>query len=183
MPLANSVIAVQQLSSVVPRDATSVQLITGLLILGSLGFALCFGALFLGWLIRPKQPNAEKDAIYECGEPTIGSGWIQFDLRFYVVALVFIVFDVEIALFWPWAVVYGGGGIDPATPLAEIPALLSRIRTVALFDMLFFFGVIVVGFLYLWRFGYLDWVRSTSSQQRHSVGLAVPARAGGGTRE
>ena len=174
MPSANSLSVAENLAAAVPRDATSVQLIIGLLILGGLGFALCFGALFLGWLIRPKQQNAEKGAIYECGEPTIGSGWIQFDLRFYVVALVFIIFDVEIALLWPWAVVYGGGGIDPAE--------LASVKMVALCDMLFFFGVIVAGFLYLWRFGYLDWVRSTASQSR-AVGPGAPIHVGGGTKE
>ncbi|MCK4659680.1 MAG: NADH-quinone oxidoreductase subunit A [Phycisphaerae bacterium] len=160
----------QVISSAVPRGDTSVQLISGLLLLGGLGFALCFGALFLGWLIRPRRHNMEKDAIYECGEPTIGSSWVQFDLRFYVVALVFIVFDVEIALFWPWAVVYGGAGVDAAD--------LLSVKTLALFDMLFFFGVIVVGFLYLWRFGYLDWVRSTVSQQRRVPGASLAAATG-----
>ena len=180
MLLAQSLIAAQGLSEVVPRGATTVQFIVGLLILAGLGFALCFGALFLGWIIRPKQTNAEKLAIYECGEPTIGSGWIQFDLRFYVVALVFIVFDVEIALFWPWAVVYGGGGLDHTA--ADFASVLAQVRTVALFDMLFFFGVIVVGFLYLWRFGYLEWVRSVSGQ-RGAPGAATPAIAGGGTKD
>ena len=63
--------------------------------------------LLLGRLIRPKLPTPEKDAIYECGEPTIGSSYIQFDLRFYVVALVFLIFEVELAFFFPWAVVFG----------------------------------------------------------------------------
>ena len=145
---------------------TSAGLILGMLLLGGAGFALCFGGLMIGKLIRATQPNVEKKAIYECGEPTIGSSWVQFDLRFYVVALVFIVFDVEIALFWPWAVVFGGGGIDPAE--------LAAVKLVSLYDMLFFFGVIVVGFLYLWRFGYLDWVRSTRSQEY----VAEPAALG-----
>ena len=61
--------------------------------------------LLVGKLIRPKLPTPEKDAIYECGEPAIGSSYIQFDLRFYVVALLFIVFDVEVAFFFPWATV------------------------------------------------------------------------------
>ncbi|MCP4589514.1 MAG: NADH-quinone oxidoreductase subunit A [bacterium] len=165
MPLASSSVSVASLAQAVPRDATSVQLITGLLILAGLGFALCFGALFAGWLIRPKQRNAEKGAIYECGEPTIGRGWVQFDLRFYVVALVFIVFDVEIALFWPWAVVFGGGGVAADE--------LATVKTVALYDMLFFFGVIVVGFLYLWKYGYLEWVRSTRSQPTASAPAEV----------
>ena len=57
--------------------------------------------LAIGYFIRPKLPTVEKEAIYECGEPTIGSSYIQFDLRFYVVALLFIIFDVEVAFFFP----------------------------------------------------------------------------------
>ena len=63
--------------------------------------------LVAGRFIRPVQPDPEKLTIYECGEPTIGSSWIQFDLPFYVVALLFVIFDVEVAFFFPWAVVFG----------------------------------------------------------------------------
>lgn len=63
--------------------------------------------LLVGWLVRPRMPNSEKLEVYECGEPTIGSSFVQFDLRFYVVALLFIIFDVEVALFFPWATVFG----------------------------------------------------------------------------
>jgi NADH-quinone oxidoreductase subunit A len=63
--------------------------------------------LVLGRFIRPFAPNQEKLEIYECGEPTIGSSFVQFDLRFYVVALLFIIFDVEVAFFFPWASVFG----------------------------------------------------------------------------
>src|SRR5213076_2492038 len=63
--------------------------------------------LLAGKLIRPAKPDAEKGTIYECGEPTIGSAWVQFDLRFYVVALLFVIFDVEVAFFFPWAEVFG----------------------------------------------------------------------------
>ncbi|MFQ5492077.1 MAG: NADH-quinone oxidoreductase subunit A, partial [Phycisphaerae bacterium] len=136
--------------------APSVMLVVGVCMLIVAGFLICFGGLMLGRFVRPRISHPEKDAIYECGEPSIGEGWVQFDLRFYVVALVFIIFDVEIALFWPWAVVYGGG--TGATGEA-----LRQLRTVALYDMLFFFGVIVVGFMYLWRYGYLDWVRATAT--------------------
>ncbi len=65
------------------------------------------GPLWIGRLIRPNNPTPEKVAVYECGEPTIGSSQVQFDLRFYVVALLFIVFDIEVAFFFPWATVYG----------------------------------------------------------------------------
>jgi len=58
-------------------------------------------------LLRPHDPHPEKLEIYECGEPTIGSSFVQFDLRFYVIALLFIIFDVEIAFFFPWAAVFG----------------------------------------------------------------------------
>lgn len=118
-------------------------LVLGLLIFTIAGIAMSAGALIVGHFVRTRLPHPEKDAPYECGEPAIGSSWVQFDLRFYVVALVFLIFDIEIALFYPWAVVYADAGVA------------------ALWDMLFFFGVIVVGFVYLWRFGYLDWVRAT----------------------
>jgi NADH-quinone oxidoreductase subunit A len=71
------------------------------------GFAFLFVNLLVGKFLRPKAPNAEKLEIYECGEPTIGSSFVQFDIRFYVVALLFIIFDVEIAFFFPWANVFG----------------------------------------------------------------------------
>ena len=121
-------------------------LVIGLLIFAAGGIAMSLGALFIGKFLRTRLPHPDKDAAYECGEPAIGSSWVQFDLRFYVVALVFLVFDIEIALFYPWAVVYREAGVG------------------ALWDMLFFFAVLVVGFLYLWRFGYLDWVRATAGQ-------------------
>jgi NADH-quinone oxidoreductase subunit A len=82
------------------------------------GGFLCVN-LLVGWLVRPREPNTEKLEVYECGEPTIGSSFVQFDLRFYVVALLFIIFDVEVALFFPWATVFG-----KATQLAD-PTLAS----------------------------------------------------------
>ncbi len=129
--------------------------------------------LALGALARPSMPNAEKLAVYECGEPVMGSSWVQFDLRFYIIALVYLVFDVEVALFYPWAVVFGS-----ARDVGE----LFAIRQVAVVDMLFFFGVLLVGFAYLWRFGYLDWVRSTATtsikaEYRAGIDLSVEARS------
>jgi NADH-quinone oxidoreductase subunit A len=83
-------------------------IIVGYLALFTLvGFVFLFSNLLIGKFLRPDAPNAEKLEIYECGEPTIGSSFVQFDLRFYVVALLFIIFDVEVAFFFPWAVVFG----------------------------------------------------------------------------
>ncbi len=139
------------------------QLLQALGIFALAGFLMAFAVLLFGKFLRPRLPHPEKNRAYECGEEAVGTGWVQFDLRFYVVALVFLVFDVEIALFYPWAVVFGGGGAPGAS--SEV---LKEIRWAALWDMLFFFGVIVVGFLYLWRFGYLDWVRAFSGRQQGS---------------
>ena len=81
------------------------------LIAGFIALFVAVGGVFLavnllvGRLVRPRLPNTEKLEVYECGEPTIGSSFVQFDLRFYVVALLFIIFDVEVALFFPWATV------------------------------------------------------------------------------
>ncbi len=71
------------------------------------GFVFVFVALLVGRLVRAWEPHGQKLDTYECGEPPVGSSAVQFDLRFYVVALVFLVFDVEVAFFFPWATVYG----------------------------------------------------------------------------
>src|ERR1700757_206711 len=89
------------------------------------GIGFIFIHLVVGKLVRPAKPDAEKLTIYECGEPTVGSAWVQFDLRFYVVALLFVIFDVEVAFFFPWAVVFGTTNklSDPALPEEQRAAL------------------------------------------------------------
>src|SRR5690242_3553435 len=72
-----------------------------------IGSGFVFIHLVIGRFVRPSKPDPEKKTVYECGEPTVGSAWVQFDLRFYVVALLFVIFDVEVAFFFPWAVVFG----------------------------------------------------------------------------
>ncbi len=176
----------------------------------SLAIGLVFGALLLGKLFRPDNPTPIKKETYECGEPSVGSADIQFDIRFYVVALVFLIFDVEVALFFPWATVFGkathlasvnvdaanrhqrlaelgitvgssqrlsntkssaatGGGelskkqADVPTsfpPVEELPAWGRQLAALALCDILVFFGVLMVGFAYVWRRGDLTWVRA-----------------------
>src|SRR5437764_3208363 len=90
-----------------------------LLLFVAIGAAFVLVHLLLGKLLRPAKPVPEKLTIYECGEPTIGSAWIQFDLRFYVVALLFVIFDVEVAFFFPWAVVFGKANALAQTNLTE----------------------------------------------------------------
>jgi NADH-quinone oxidoreductase subunit A len=89
-----------------PDDPVAM-LVFFLLVFTIVGVIFLFIHLFMGSFIRPRIPDAEKLTIYECGEPTVGSAWIQFDLRFYVVALLFVIFDVEVAFFFPWATVFG----------------------------------------------------------------------------
>ncbi len=100
------------------------ELVGQFLLFALVAVAALAGPLVLGRLVRPHLPNAEKNAVYECGEPTIGSSYVQFDLRFYVVALLFIVFDIEVAFFFPWAAVYG-----TAAQLADerLPAVVAAI--------------------------------------------------------
>jgi NADH-quinone oxidoreductase subunit A len=138
-----------------------------------LGFAFVLGNLTLGWFLRPRNSSPEKSAAYECGEPTMGPSWVQFDLRFYIIGLLFLVFDVEVALFYPWAVVYGNAG-----KLAKAAGIsLFQYRQAALVDMLLFFGLLLLGFAYLWRFGYLDWVRVQRKINPVTTGIVPTATA------
>jgi NADH-quinone oxidoreductase subunit A len=133
--------------------------LVSILLFSAIGALFVLVNLSAGALLRPKLANAEKAAIYECGEPTIGSSWVQFDLRFYIVGLLFLVFDVEVALLYPWAIAWG----DAVNLAAQSGITPMRFHLAALVDLLFFFGILMVGFAYLWRFGYLDWVRSAAT--------------------
>jgi NADH-quinone oxidoreductase subunit A len=90
-----------------PAIASSLAIVAYLALFATIGIVFLFVNLLVGKFVRPANPHAEKLEIYECGEPTIGSSFVQFDLRFYVVALLFIIFDVEVAVFFPWAAVFG----------------------------------------------------------------------------
>lgn len=168
-----------------------------------LGVVFLLLPLLLGLLVRPTNPTAQKLTAYECGEPTIGSSYIQFDLRFYVVALLFIIFDVEVAFFFPWAAVFGGATqlLDarlgepariqlsekllnhPAGTLAAeniiAPAAAHSLALTGLVDILVFFGVLLVGFAYVWKRGDLDWVRAlTNAREQRTGAQRTPTAAG-----
>ena len=130
---------------------TNLELVLGIGLFAIAGFGMVLGGLVIGRIARPAMPHPEKGAAYECGEPAIGDSWVQFDLRFYTVALVFIVFDVELALLWPWAVTFKSMGAP------------------AFWAFFVFFLLIAIPFLYEWKSGYLNWVRSSTGQERSSV--------------
>lgn len=90
-----------------PAFASSIGIVAYLALFAGVGLIFLFVNLLVGRFLRAHDPHEEKLEIYECGEPTIGSSFVQFDLRFYVVALLFIIFDVEVAFFFPWATVFG----------------------------------------------------------------------------
>ncbi len=165
-----------------------------------LGVVFLLLPLVLGLFVRPANPTPQKLTAYECGEPTIGSSYVQFDLRFYVVALLFIIFDVEVAFFFPWAAVYGGATqlldsriaqTDPArvqlsekllnypagTMAADDPNVVSSatahsLALTGLVDILVFFGILLVAFAYVWKRGDLDWVRAMTSARAQKESAA-----------
>ena len=101
---------------------TSTAIVAYLALFATVGFVFVLASLLLGKLVRSSTPTPDKREIYECGEPAIGSGYVQFDLRFYVVALVFLIFEVEVAMFFPTAVVFGKARQlrDPSTPAVVV---------------------------------------------------------------
>ncbi|HEX9749891.1 MAG TPA: NADH-quinone oxidoreductase subunit A [candidate division Zixibacteria bacterium] len=106
------------------------------LVLG-VGFVL-FNFL-LSKLIRPKNPNPIKQSTYECGETPVGPAWIQFNVRFYIFCLIFVIFDVEIVFLFPWALVFQSLGLF------------------AFVEMVIFVGILMFGLLYAWKKGLLRW--------------------------
>lgn len=86
---------------------TPTSIVAYLVLFAVTGVAFCLASLLLGRLLRAQAPTPQKLDTYECGEPAVGTSYVQFDLRFYVVALVFIIFEVEVAFFFPWAAVFG----------------------------------------------------------------------------
>jgi NADH-quinone oxidoreductase subunit A len=96
--------------------------------------------LIVGWALGPKRPDAEKLSPYECGFEAFEDARMQFDVRYYLIAIQFIIFDLEIAFVFPWAVNFRQLGI------------------IGLTEMGIFIGLLVLGLIYVWKMGALDWV-------------------------
>ncbi|MCW5852740.1 MAG: NADH-quinone oxidoreductase subunit A [Anaerolineae bacterium] len=108
--------------------------------------ALAFPPLGLvtAWLLRPKRPGPIKKSTYECGLETVGDTWVQFKVQYYIYALIFVIFDIEIAFLLPWAVAHMG--------LSAAQGILPLIEVVI------FVGILVAGLMYAWRKGALEWI-------------------------
>jgi NADH-quinone oxidoreductase subunit A len=119
-----------------------------------IGLVFVFANLIVASIVRPKRKVKEGLETYECGEPTIGEAWIQFDIRYYTVALVYVIFAVEIAFLFPWAIVLRDAFADTG------PAAGAGIGAFALVEGVLFIGVLFLGLAYVWAKGDLDWVLS-----------------------
>jgi len=115
-----------------------------------LGLVLCGLMLGLGALLRPANPYPAKLTTYECGEPPSGSAWINFNIRFYVIALVFVIFDVELAFVYPVVVVFREWVADGRGALA-------------LAELVVFVGILALGLVYVWVKGDLVWLKRSAS--------------------
>lgn len=113
-----------------------------LFVLFIIGLAAAFvlGGLGLSFLVAPHRPGTRKNDPYECGEKTIGQAWIQFNVGYYIFALLFLVFDVEAVFLYPWALVIRDCG------------------TAGLIEAFIFIAVLITGLAYAWRKGVLEWV-------------------------
>jgi len=112
----------------------------------ALGLGFVFIALVLGALIRPRRMGQKRNETYECGEPPIGSGWYNFNPRFYMLALIFLIFDVEIVLTFPVIAVLRRWAASGQGLLAFI-------------EILIFVVILVAGLIFLWVRGDLEWIK------------------------
>lgn len=103
------------------------------------GTVFVAAALLVNRLLRPHRPNTEKNTIYECGEEPVGRPWIRFNIRFYTIALIFLIFEVEVVFLFPWAVIYRDLGLF------------------AFVEMFIFLFILILGYVYAWVKGDLEW--------------------------
>ncbi len=97
------------------------------------------GGVLTAWLVAPRKPDPNKEAIYECGMETIGDAWVQFNVRYYLYALIFLIFDIEAIFLYPWA---------------------AQFRQLGLFgfiEVFIFIAILLVGYAYAWRKRALEW--------------------------
>jgi NADH-quinone oxidoreductase subunit A len=114
--------------------------------------------MLLARLIRPAEPNVVKMSNYECGEEPIGYSWITFNVRFYIIALIFVIFDVEVVFLFPWALVF------------------KSIVWVAFWDVLVFVVILLVGFAYVWDMGDLDWIKNLDNLKENEESDALSSK-------
>ena len=114
-----------------------------ILIFFLIGIIFVAAGLIAAWLIRPHRWYAEKLLTYECGETPVGDAIVKFNIRFYVVALIFLIFDVEVVFLFPWAVIF------------------QKLGMFAFIEMMIFLAILLIGYAYVWAKGDLEWDKPT----------------------
>ncbi len=120
--------------------------------IGALAFialAIPLGMMALSWLLRPSVPEQGKSATYESGEIPTGGTRIQFNIQYYMVALLFVIFDIETVLIFPWTVIYRSAVVESGAGIVRV-----------LVPMVVFIGVLMVGLVWAWRNGAVQWARN-----------------------
>ena len=128
------------------------------------GIFFILGGLFTSWIIRPRRPNKDKLTTYECGEEPQGPAWSNFNIRFYIVALIFLLFEVEVIFLFPWATVFSDKELITATD--------GLWGWFSLAEVIIFVAILALGLAYAWVKGYLDWVKP--NQEESTVKTNIP---------
>jgi len=120
------------------------------------GLLFLIGGLVTSWIIRPSRPNPQKLSTYESGEEPMGNAWVRFPIRFYVVAIIFLLFEVEIVFLFPWATVFGKKElIDQTNGLWGWFSLV---------EMTVFVAILTLGLAYAWAKGFLNWPKPEENE-------------------
>jgi NADH-quinone oxidoreductase subunit A len=114
-------------------------------------FLMVGGLLLLAKVLRPNKPNPQKLSSYESGEETEGSAIVSFNIRFYVIAIIFLLFEVELVLLFPWATVFGDAALIAETD--------GKWALYSISEMFIFIFLLALGLVYAWREGHLDWIK------------------------
>ena len=134
------------------------------LVFAIVAVAFALGGITASRLVGPKFPNAEKSSTYECGERPIGVAWFNFNPRFYLVALVFVIFEVDIALTFPVVVVY-----------RQWVQASAAFAWVAFFELFLFTAILAVGLVWVWAHGDLEWVKTLTGASPAAPGAGADA--------
>ncbi|KGE15376.1 NADH-quinone oxidoreductase subunit A [Sphingobacterium deserti] len=137
-----------------------------ILLIALVGILLVCATILLAKALSPKHPNPVKLSTYECGEESLGSSWVQINSRFYVIALVFLLFDVELIFVFPWATVFGNRDLAMAD---------ARWGWFTLIEMGIFLGILLIGLVYVWKRGDISWVRPKHQTPRVDIGIPMTA--------
>lgn len=116
--------------------------VIGIFIFAITGIIFLLVAMFLNHLLVKRKYTSLKQEPYECGEQVKGQAFVRFDIRFYIFALAFVIFEAEVVFFFPWAVV------------------LKHLKYLAFFDMFIFLFILIVGLFYIWKRGDLKWIKT-----------------------